>query len=577
MKLTQKKIDDYNIEMTITEDAAEFSKAIKRTAKLLGERVSIPGFRKGKVPYAILERHVGKETIINEASEAFLQKLTREALQTSGLVPVSENKADVLTNEDGKDFVFTLTFTPFPEVTLGEYKNLDAEKIVEPVTDEAVDKQIEQMRGHHANLIDAAEGDAIVDGDFITLDYTGTIDGEKFAGGEAKDQPLEIGAHKFIGNFEEQLIGAKVGDELTVKVTFPDDYHTKDVAGKDAEFACKINSIKHRELPELNDEFAKKVSTFQTLDEYKASIRKNMEANAERRAVEAQQQAIIEKAVANMTVDLPPVMIENRVTQIINEFGAQLQTQGMKLEQYLAFSGTDMDALRENYRETAKKNVLVDIMLDQVANAEKITVTEPELNYEIAVMSQMYRTPPKQIAKYLQESGQLVNVVESIRRRKARKFIFDNMAGAKETESPATPAVETKATPAVETKATPAVETKAAPAVEAKPAPKPEAKPAPKPEAKPAPKPEAKPAPKPEAKPAPKPEAKPAPKPEAKPAPKPEAKPAPKPEAKPAPKPEAKPAPKPEAKPAPKPEAKPAPKPEQKVVPEVKKEETPAE
>ncbi len=440
MKLTQKKIDDYNIELTVTVDAPEFSKAIKRAAKELGERVNIRGFRKGKIPFAVLEQHIGKDALIDEATNELIQKSTREALKILNLVPVTENKADVVTNKEGEDFIFTLTFTPFPQVTLGEYKNLDAEKVVEPVSDEEVDKQIEQMRTHHANLIDAAEDDAIVDGDFITLDYTGTVDGEKFAGGEAKDQPLEIGSHKFISGFEEQLIGAKVGEELTVKVTFPDDYHAKDLAGRDAEFACKINSIKHRELPELNDEFIKKFTTFQTVDEYKANIRKNMEANAERRATEAQQQAVINKAVENMTIDLPPVMIENRVTQMINELDAQLQASGMKLDQYMAFSGMDMDKMREEYRDNAKKAVLTDILLERVAEAEKIGVEQAELNFEIEMMAQMYRTPAKQIAKYLQESGQLFNVANTIRRRKAMKFIFDNMAGTKAE----TPVEETK-------------------------------------------------------------------------------------------------------------------------------------
>ena len=432
MKFTQKKIDDYNIELTVEVEAEQFSKAINRATKTLGDRVTIRGFRKGKVPKAVLEQHLGKDAIINEASNILLQSSTREALRMLSLIPVSENKADILTNEEGKDFVFKLTFTPFPQVKLGEYKNLDAEKVVEPVTDEEVDKQIETLRAHHANLIDAAEGDAVVDGDFITLDYTGTVDGEKFAGGEAKDAPLDIGSHKFIGDFEEQLIGAKVGDERTVKVTFPDEYHAKNLAGKDAEFACKINSIKHRELPELNDEFVAKVSTFKTVDEYKADIRKNMEANAERRAVENQQQAIIDKAVENMTIDLPPVMIENRITQMINELSAQLQSSGMTIQQYMAFSGIDMDKLREDYREPAKKNVLQEIMLEQVAQKEKITVTDEELNYEIAVMAQMYRTPPKQLVKYLQDSGRLEAVVGNILRRKAMKFILDNMAGKKD-------------------------------------------------------------------------------------------------------------------------------------------------
>ena len=434
MKLTQKKIDDYNVELTVTVEAEQFSKAIKRATKVLGEQVNIPGFRKGKVPQKILEQHLGKDAIINEASNMLLQSSTREAFRILSLVSVSENKADIITNEEGKDFVFKVTFTPFPQVTLGEYKNLSAEKVVEPVTDADVDKQVEAMRAHHATLTNAAEGDAIVDGDFITLDYTGTVNGEKFAGGEAKDAPLDIGSHKFIGDFEEQLIGAKVGEERTVKVTFPDEYHVKDLAGREAEFACKINSIKHRELPEVNDEFVAKVSTFKTLDEYQADIRKNMEANAERRAVEAQRQAIIDKAVANMKVDLPPVMIDNRVTQLINEMSAQLQASGMTLEQYMAFSGTDVEKLREDYRERAKKAVLTDLMLEQVAQREKLTVTPDDLNYEIAVMAQLYRTPPKQIAKYLQENGQLPSVANTILNRKAMQFIFDNMAGAKKAE-----------------------------------------------------------------------------------------------------------------------------------------------
>ncbi|MBR4641228.1 MAG: trigger factor [Selenomonadaceae bacterium] len=429
MKLTQKKIDDYTIELTVTEAAEEFSKAIKHAAKVLSERVTIRGFRKGSnIPAKILEAHLGKGAIVNEASEILLQNASRKAFGILNLRPVTEPKAEVVTNEEGKDFVFTLTFTPYPQATLGQYKNLFAEKVVEPVTDEDVDKQLEDMRAHHANLIDAAEGDSIVNGDFITLDYTGTVNGEKFAGGEAKDAPLEIGAHKFIGDFEEQLIGLKVGEERTVKVTFPDNYHAKDLAGRDAEFACKINSIKHRELPALDDDFAKKVSTFQTLDEYKADIRKNMEANAARRADENQRQAVLDKAVENMTVDVPPVMIENRITQMINELDAQLRSQGMNLQQYMAFSGLDMDKMREDYREAAKQNVLTDIMLEKVAAAEKISVTEEELNIEIEMMSRLYRTPPKQIVKFLQSNGQLESVVATILRRKTIKFIFDNMA-----------------------------------------------------------------------------------------------------------------------------------------------------
>ena len=265
-----------------------------------------------------------------------------------------------------------------------------------------VDEQIEAMRNHHADMIDAPDA-KVADGDFITLDFVGTVDGEKFKGGEAKDHPLEIGSHKFIDNFEEQLIGLKIGDEKDVKVKFPENYHAKNLADKPAVFHCKINSIKHKQLPKLDDEFVKKISKFETLAELKADIKKNMEANAERRAVEQQQQDVIDKAVENMTVDVPPVMIEDRITQMIEELSLQLQSQGMKLEQYMSFSGLDLDAMREQYRESARQNVLTDIMLDEVANVENIKVDNNELNYELAVMAQMYRVTPKQIYKILQE------------------------------------------------------------------------------------------------------------------------------------------------------------------------------
>lgn len=428
MKTNVKKIDNYQSEVTVEFEAAELEKSKKRACKQLAERVNIPGFRKGKVPpVQILENHLGKGAILDEAAEILIQKAANDIVDDLKLIPVTQMRRNVITCEDGKDFVFTLTFTNYPEVKLGEYKGLKVEKVVEPVTDEAVSKQIDQLREHHANMVDAPDA-KVANGDFITLDFEGTVDGKKFEGGESKDYPLEIGSHRFIDNFEEQLIGLKIGDEKDVKVTFPEDYHVKDLADKPAVFHCKVNSIKHKELPELNDEFVKKVSKFETLDEFKADIKKNMEANAERRALEKQQQAIIEKAVENMTVDVPPVMFEERVTQMIEEFSLQLQSQGMKLEQYMSFSGMDLDAMREQYKESARQDVLVNIMLDEVAKVENIDVNNQELNYELAVMAQMYRTTPKQIYKILQENHRLQGIATQVLRRKVIKFIIDNMA-----------------------------------------------------------------------------------------------------------------------------------------------------
>ena len=438
MKVTTKNIENYERELTVEFEVADVEKAKKKAAKTLAERVNIPGFRKGKAPIHILEQTYGKGYILEEASEVLVQQAARDCIKMFGLVPVTQMIPKVVTLEDGKDFVFTLTFTPYPEVKLGDYKNLEAEKVVEPVTDEEIEKRLNDMREHHANMVDAAEGDAIQNGDFITLNFEGTVDGEKFEGGSAEDYPLTIGSHSFIDNFEDQLIGAKVGEEREVKVTFPETYHVKDLADKPAVFKCKINKIQHKELPELNDEFAKQASKFETLAELKEDVRKNLEVAADRRALRNQQEKVIEKAVENMTVDVPPVMIENRITSLIEQFSAQLEMQGMKIEQYMSMSGTDMDKMREDYRETAKKSLLESMLLEEVAKAEKLDATEEEWNMELAYMAMMYRANPKQVYKILKENGQLGNVRANILQRKARDLIIQSSNAAEPVEEAAT-------------------------------------------------------------------------------------------------------------------------------------------
>ena len=430
MKITTKDIENYERELTIEFDAEELAKSKKNAAKRLAERVSIPGFRKGKVPVQILEQHVGKDALLDEASELLINKGANDAIKEYKLIPVTEMVSKIISCEDGKGLVYTLTFTPYPEIKLGEYKNLDVEKVVEPVTDKNVDDQLDHIRGHHAVMTDAEEGAKVADGDFITLDFSGTVDGEKFEGGTAEDYPLTIGSHSFIDNFEDQLIGLKVGEEKDVNVTFPENYHVKDLADKPAVFHCKINSIKHRELPEVNEEFVKKVSKFETVDEFKADLRKNLEAQAERRAEQIQEEKILEKAVENMTVDVPPVMIEDRITHMINEFTMQLQSQGMDIDKYLASAGIDMDKLREDYRESARKNLLADMMLEEVAKVENLKVSKSELDFEVQMMAMMYRTSPKQIEKILKENRQMSSVAANVLRRKAMQFIFDNRKGA---------------------------------------------------------------------------------------------------------------------------------------------------
>ncbi|MBR6012730.1 MAG: trigger factor [Selenomonadaceae bacterium] len=434
MKVTTKNIENYEQEITVEFEWAEVEKNKKKAVKLLAERVNIPGFRKGKAPIQKIEQYYGKGAVLEEAADILMRKGANDCIKTYNLFPVTQMVPKIITCEEGKDLVFTLTYTPYPEVKLGDYKGIEIEKVVEPVTDEDVDKRLNEMRDHHANLIDAEEGGSVADGDFITLNFVGTVDGEKFEGGEAEDYPLTIGSHSFIDNFEDQLIGAKVGEEREVHVTFPEDYHVKDLADKPAVFKCKINSIKHKELPALDDEFAKKASKFETLDELKADVRKNLESTAERRAVHSQQDKVIDTAVKNMTVDIPPVMIEERITVLIKEFESRLQMQGMKLEQYMSISGTDMDKMREEYRETAKESLLIDMLLDEVAKVEDIKVEDNELNTEIAYMSMIYRTNPKELIKVLRETKQLQNVYATVLHRKARDLIIQNSNAAEKVE-----------------------------------------------------------------------------------------------------------------------------------------------
>ncbi|MBQ7496290.1 MAG: trigger factor [Selenomonas sp.] len=429
MKVTAANGENQQVTLTIEVEAAEVAKAEERACKRLAGRVNIPGFRKGKAPKRIVENHLGKEYVLQEAFDSFLgpQSLD-EAFKEQDIVPVTRPEVEIVTLEEGKDLVFKATVTPRPAVTLGEYKGLHIEKVVDEVKDEDVEKQLKNMQERQGTMVDAPEGSDVQDGDFITLDFDGSVDGVAFEGGKGQDYPLQIGSGSFIPGFEEQLIGAKVEEERDVNVTFPEEYHAKDLAGKAAVFKCKVHSIKRKELPALDDELAKKVSKFETLEELRADIRKNLEENAERKAENDQRTAAIEKASENITVDIPAVMIDNRVTAMIQEMSMRLEQQGMKMEQYLQFANTDIAKIREDYRETAEKNVRTDLMLEEVAKAEDIKVEGNDLDQEVAMMAMQYGATPKQIQKIIKEQGRLGDLAATVLRKKTAQFIIDSIA-----------------------------------------------------------------------------------------------------------------------------------------------------
>lgn len=430
MKVSAEKIENQKVVLTIEVVAAELDKAEERACKRFASQVNIPGFRKGKAPRKIVEQHVGKQTVLQEAFDYFIApEALAEALKDQKMEDiVTRPDIETVTLEEGKDVVFKATVVPRPEVKLGEYKGLKIAKDEVKVTDEDVDNQLKRMADHQAKMVEAPEGAAVEDGDFTTLDFKGFVDGEAFEGGEGKDYPLQIGSNSFIPGFETQLIGAKVGEEKDVNVKFPEEYHAKELAGKDATFKCTIRSIKHKELPAIDDAFAKAASKFETLDELKADIRKNLTENAERKAENDRKAEALETASKNITVDIPPVMVDNEVTRMLREMEMRLAQQGMQLEQYLQFAGTDIAKLREQYRETAEKNVRTGLLLEEVAKAENIKVEASDLDKEVEVMAAAYGATPKQVKKIIAEQGRLNDLAATVLRNKTMQFIFDNLA-----------------------------------------------------------------------------------------------------------------------------------------------------
>ncbi|WP_270511215.1 trigger factor [Megamonas funiformis] len=430
MNVTTEKIENHKVVLTIEVPAEELDKGIKAACKSLANRVNIPGFRKGKAPRRILEMNIGKEAILDEAFDRVAQKAFDEALKQENLDPVDRPQVDIVTLEEGKDVVFKATITPVPEVTLGEYKGLKVAKDAVEVKDEQVEEQVKNILNHHAKMVDAEEGATVANDDFITLDFKGEVDGVAFAGGEGKDYPLQIGSHSFIDTFEDQLVGLKVDEEKDVNVTFPEEYHAKDLAGKAAVFHCKINSIKHKEMPELTDEFVKASTSYESIEDMKAKLRENIEKNAQREADTKRRNEILKQATDNITVDIPEVMVENRVSNMIQELSVNLENQGMNLDAYLKYANMDMAKLREQYKESAAIAVKTDLMLDAVAKAEDIKVENADINAEIALLAATYGTTPQEVSKIIKKNHSIGNLVATVLHKKAANFIIDSAVEA---------------------------------------------------------------------------------------------------------------------------------------------------
>ena len=427
MKVTPEKIDNHKVVLEITVPQEEVKKGLDLAFAKLSKKINIPGFRKGKVPRNVLISKIGKQALLEEAFDIVAPNALNKALVEQNLDPVVRPEVDIITLEEEKELVFKATIVPKPEIELGEYKNLKVEKNVEAVTEEQIQNQINNLLNNNAKMV-VAENAEIKDGDFAVIDFKGFVDGEAFEGGEGKGYPLQIGSGSFIPGFEEQLVGAKAGDERDVNVVFPVEYHAPNLAGKKAMFKVTINDVKRKEMPTLDDEFVKDVSAFNTVEELKADIKANLEKVAAEKAENAVKSAALKQASDNCKVELPEVMIENRINHMIEELKSGLEGRGMKFEQYLEYVKMDLDAIRNNYREIAAENVKADLMLEAIAKAEDVKVEATDLADEVENMAKAYGATPEQVQSIIQQQGRINDLINTVVRKKAVQIILDNVA-----------------------------------------------------------------------------------------------------------------------------------------------------
>ena len=381
MSVQVENLEKNMAKLTIEVSADDLEKALQAAYLKEKNKISVPGFRKGKVPRAMIEKMYGPEIFYDDAANRLIPDAYAEAADESKLEIASQPKIDVVQLEKGKPFIFTAEVAVKPEVTLGEYKGLEVEKTDTAVTDEEVDAQVEKERDSNARNI-TVEDRPVQKGDQTIIDFEGFVDGVAFEGGKGEDYPLTIGSDAFIPGFEDQLIGAEKGAEVEVKVQFPAEYHAEDLAGKPAVFKVTVKEIKAKELPALDDDFAQDVSEFNTLEEYKADVRKKLEEKKEAAAKEAKEEAAIAKAVENAQMDIPEAMIDTQTRQMMDEFASRLQQQGLALQQYYQFTGMDNDKLAEQMKPNALKRIQTRLVLEAVVKAEDIKATEEEYKAE---------------------------------------------------------------------------------------------------------------------------------------------------------------------------------------------------
>ena len=382
MSLQVEQLEHNMAKLTIEVSAEELEGALQKAYQKQKSRINVPGFRKGKVPRQLIEKMYGPEIFYDDAANALIPEAYSKAYDESGLEIVSQPKIDVTQIEKGKPFIFTAEVATKPEVELGEYKGIEVPKYSNRVTQKEIDAKLEEEQLKNARTI-TVEGRPVQDKDEVVLDFEGFVDGEAFEGGKGENYPLTIGSGSFIPGFEEQLIGAEPEKEVEVKVTFPEDYHAEDLKGKEAVFKCTVHEIKAKELPEIDDEFAAEVSEFDTLEEYKADVKAKIKEQKAADGKRNQEDQAVEQAVKNAEYEIPQPMIETQTTQMVEDFAQRIQSQGITLEQYFQFTGLTAEKMMEDMRPQAIKRIETRLVLEAVAKAENIEITDEKIDEEL--------------------------------------------------------------------------------------------------------------------------------------------------------------------------------------------------
>jgi len=425
MKANWEMIEKNTGTLTVEVEPEQVAQALDKAFKKVVAKVSVPGFRKGKVPRNIFEARFGVESLYQDAIDILLPEAYFNAVKETGIEPIDKPEIDIEEFAKGKPFRFNAKVQVKPEVELGQYKGIEVPEKDFSVKPEEIDEELKRMQERHAELVVVEEG-AVENGDRVVIDYEGFIDGEAFEGGKAEKATLEIGSGTFIPGFEEQLVGMTKGEEKDIEVTFPEDYRVDELKGKNAVFKIKLHEIKRKKLPPLDDEFAKDVSEFETLEEYRQDLEKQLSERKQKEREQYLENTVVEKAAEAAVVDIPEVMVDNEVENMVRDFASRLRLQGMSLDMYFQFTGLTEEKLKEDLRGDARKRVLQSLVLEKIAQAENIQVEEAEIDEELERFSGLFNRTAEELKRTFEASGALETLKKDLIIRKTVKLLVDN-------------------------------------------------------------------------------------------------------------------------------------------------------